>query len=517
MASLDDPVNTILNAFRSRSIPTRRVEVASAFNSRGQAVKDTNWVTEHLSHNTLLSPEEITLYSALESTGTLRNHDLNIEAYRPVLDDDFRKAIELLDASTTATQKQTRILTTQCDNINKLLCTQKGLYRRRTKDLEGLHQRHESRGQNINSAISQLSHEITMSLKGESEKLAADGKRILSSLTARVKEDDRKFASVERLASGVKPIGDDAFILEQASGLSTILAQCVAEGIQYRLDRVYIEAILAGQLANIQGRNEAESKISAALERELDSLYPEIDILSEMSAKQQFTEPILRELQNHHGQLYNVSHHKLNHIVDMVSEMTLSMESLTKALQERESYCGTFEAFSTTYRTEADVQFHGHAASRRVTLKRLSTQQTLMPTPSAKHVNFLPESQIIATVLRRTGLPYESVFQSEDDGRATVLSEKRHHMTACLHNYRIAADSPLIAEMTSSDRAAYVLSSSLNIDSRFSNSLANTDHKARLSELGFQLGDIQDKVAMIDLDILYRRDKNRENFMKRWD
>lgn len=90
-----------------------------------------------------------------------------------------------------------------------------------------------------------------------------------------------------------------------------MLADSTAEEIRYRLDRLYLEAIQS----NGQGTNaKVEDDALVALEEELESLYPEIEILAEISTKQQFYEPILREIHNEHSQLRADSQQKLEHV-----------------------------------------------------------------------------------------------------------------------------------------------------------------------------------------------------------
>lgn len=137
---------------------------------------------------------------------------------------------------------------------------------------------------------------------------------ILSALTARLKGHDKLFMCLEDLAAGVKSSDGDASIMRQTSELSAALAQYVAEEIYCRLDRIYLQKILDSSRADAEAPTDEENEVVHGLEQEMDSLYPEIDILSEMSTKQQYMEPILRQLQNHHGQLRIRSHRKLDFV-----------------------------------------------------------------------------------------------------------------------------------------------------------------------------------------------------------
>ncbi|KAB8232338.1 uncharacterized protein BDW43DRAFT_280097 [Aspergillus alliaceus] len=519
MGHSSDPATILLNAFKDHDIPVKRVEVASAFTDGKEAAGNAKWVMEYLNHDTLLSREELTLYTKLESAGTLRNfiRKPDTSEGRPFLDEDIRRAINSLNASTAVFQKQTGILASLCEDIDKQLRRETERGARHNRDIERLRQRRELEKQNTNAATRELADKVSAGLRIESENAAVDSKRILSSLAAWLKEDDRVLADLGRLVSGLKPTGDDALAVKRTSELSMILAQCLAEELQHRLDRMYLENLRAGPFKAAQVSDTVDDDILIALEGELESLYPEIDILAEMYTKQQYATPILRELRNHHSHLRIASHRKLDYILDLVTEMKLSTDRLIRSLQDRESFCGTLEALNTIYRTKIGDQFSDLPVPRRGPSARRSNPPTLMSTSSATRIGSLSEPQILAAVLRRTGLTFESLFQPKENGRdVNALSEKRQHIIDCLHDYGIAADTPLVADMISSDRATRLLSSSLRANSHFTTLLTNAAHEAQLSELESNLARIQKGIEFLDLDVLFRHNEDREKLTERW-
>lgn len=127
--------------------------------------------------------------------------------------------------------------------------------------------------------------------------------------------------------SGIKFNSNDASTVKRVDHLSSILAEYAAEEIHDRLDRLYLEEIEAGASKSgsgldQQGSSESEAETIAALEEELGSLFPEIEVLAEMSTRQEFQEPILREIQNEHNQLRVVSHQKLEKVCYLCTEHT---------------------------------------------------------------------------------------------------------------------------------------------------------------------------------------------------
>ncbi|KAI9373148.1 Sodium/calcium exchanger protein-domain-containing protein [Aspergillus egyptiacus] len=514
-----DPAQALIYALKERNITPKRDEITAAFQDESDSAQNAEWVRKHLTPDTLLSAEEVILYSKLERSSTLTGilADTDIDSTRPFLDGDLQKAIEALNTSTAEIQRQTDILTSQYDILRRQLKRDEDREARRNRQSERLRQKHDAGRQNVAAASSELALEFETSLKNESEKSMMDGKKILSALTARIKEDDKILSDLERLAAGVNSSVDDASVMRRTSDLSNALAQYVSEEIYCRLDRLYLEAVLGSSKTVSHVSNDAATKAVVSLEEELDSLYPEVDILAEMSTKQQFVEPILRELQNHHGQLRIVSHQKLDYILGTVTDMTTSTERLIASLERRESFCATLEALASAFRSEAGDQVLGSTRSRRETMRRFSTQPTPTTTQPAKKPCSFHESESLSGIFRRVGISSESVFHSEEAGNAAdTLTQERQRMLDGLRNYGVASDSPLPVELLSTDRAIRLLSSSLEADSPFAASLSSVEHEESLSELESKLGRIQKGIQGLNQDVIYQRDKNQENFLRKW-
>lgn len=197
-------------------------------------------------------------------------------------------------------------------------------------DVAGPQKKHTVRWQNVSTAVtilwtksfdiplttlqaSDFAHDLEDNLKRESDNANVESKRILSWLGCQLKEDDGKLASLEELFSTIKPTGDDLSIMKKASQLSEALVEYTAEGLCCRLDRLYLDAIQTSDLnsgSSLINKDEA----MASLEENLESLYLEIGILAQMSTNQQFSEPVLRELQNQRGHERKVSQNILKYV-----------------------------------------------------------------------------------------------------------------------------------------------------------------------------------------------------------
>lgn len=520
-----NPADRVIGALKDRKLPINRHEIESALiDIDNKNVESIQWVEEHLRPDTLLSQEELTLFTTLENSGALQNiiSDPDLATIRPFLDDDLRCAIESLKTSTSAIQVQTKILNSQLEILDKQSGLQEQRRIRQQRDIQRLHQKHASGTQHIAASSSDLARELEASLKTELERATNDGRKILSVLAARVKDDDRILANLAQSAFRIQVTTDDVSITKRATDLGSLLAEYVADEIHCRLDRLYLDSVKAG-LANTADKATAtEEEALMTLGDELESLYPEIDILAQMSVRQLFNEPILRELQNAHGQLRMASHRRLENILDTIVGMTSSIGSLEELLQSRESFCATLEALTAAYRTEIGNQFSEKPSSRRETLgmRRRSTPLLSIPTAPEKPMDN-SDFQAIAGVLRRIGLSVDSVFQLEeqrgkDDCGENALFDRKQHIVECLRNIRLGAKLPLVAELIPSDQASQLLASALSEDSRFKTSLLDVEQDQKLSELESQLGRLQKGIERLNLDVLHQRDRSREKFMEKW-
>ncbi|RMJ27749.1 hypothetical protein PHISP_01393 [Aspergillus sp. HF37] len=508
------PAGLVLSAFKDRDIPAKRDEFQSAFHGPDRDA-NAKWVSEHLQGHTLLSKDELTLYTKLENAGSLSDvaHTLDIEATRPLLDEDLEDAIESLNTSTAALDQQTDVLMTQLETLSKQISPEDDRRASQNSDLALLHRKHGSRLQDVNAATSDITYELEESLKRETEKTSADGRKILALLTSKLKEDDRKLANMEDHASQIDSIGNDSLIMKKASQLSDVLAEYVAEELYHRLDRLYLASIQSDQTDPNEMPADGSEAV-AALEGDLESLYQEVGVLAQMSTTQQFSKPISRGLHNHRSHQHAASHKALDFILNMVTEITSSTEHMAECLQNRQSFCETLKALATLYQTEIASQTLD--PSERDTPRRRSMHPTLH-SPQVKPPSHLPELPSLDNLLRRFGLSSKSVFQpDEPKSGASSLYEKTLQMQECLASLDIGSDSTLAPMLACADSANQRLSSALNTHSAFEATLSNTDLERRLSALERRLGVVRKGTENIDLDVLYQRDKDRGRFMDRW-
>ncbi|KAJ5918987.1 hypothetical protein N7466_009930 [Penicillium verhagenii] len=494
----------IISIMKERDILIKRDIIGSALEdlSTGLGSENAEWVSKYLRQETLLSKEELSVYTKLENSGVIQPilRDPSLSAIRPFLEDDMRSTIQSLEASTVAIQKKSQALSLQCQTLKKQMRHQEGLEQDRNRDIARLRKKHEAGKQNNTVLANDLSDELDAAFRGETDKVGVESKRILSLLSTRLKHDDKVLAALEDMMPEVKSNNIDASTVKRAAHLSETLADYSAEEIHYRLDRLYLESIGAGDM---DPTHETESETVSALEEELQSLYPEIEILAEMSTKQQFHEPILREIHNEHSQLRVTSQQKL--------EKTLKAQ-----LADRESSCELLEHITTLYQAETTSQLVTQPGSRRESIRRRSLQPGMI-LGTIRNPAPMTEQPSLENLLRRIGLSPESVLHPRaEDGGAEGLHEKRIHMSEAVRNLEIAAESPLVAHLGHSDSASQLLASSLHGNSRFETSLQDPGQAGALLGLETELASLQNGVQGLNLNVLHQRDKTQAKFLERW-
>jgi hypothetical protein len=80
----------------------------------------------------------------------------------------------------------------------------------------------------------------------------------------------------------------------------------------------------------------------------------------------------------------------------------------------------------------------------------------------------------------------------------------------------MAVDAPLFTQLAPADSALHLLASGLHANSHYEVSLRDPKLEKALAGLESELGELQNGVRGLDLDVLHQRDKTRDRFLERW-
>jgi hypothetical protein len=123
----------------------------------------------------------------------------------------------------------------------------------------------------------------------------AERKHILQRISSKLVQDDEILSKAERVMMDSESTEAEGQLEKRTLDLISILSRLTSEEIRCRLDRLYLEELLSdGEVSTGVSENQQDAKI--ALEQDLESLYSDIEVLAEVSARQEFGQSILGEL-----------------------------------------------------------------------------------------------------------------------------------------------------------------------------------------------------------------------------
>ncbi|EEH40135.2 hypothetical protein PAAG_08984 [Paracoccidioides lutzii Pb01] len=510
----------VTNAFRERNIPVKRDEIAAALTD----AESCKWIKSHLGPDNLLSKEESALYAKLEATGSLKSilQGQEISSTRPFLDDEIRDAIGSLRASTAAIENQTETLKLQCKELKSQIRSPNQSRQRESRAWGQLNKKHALEKQQTDVTVEDLTHEFETSLGAVQSLLSTESSTLLPMLAGKLKDDDRSMLGLEKIASTVQIDGDDKELSRRATQLTAKLAGYLAEEIHSRLDRLYLEAIHNGASGADQG--EDKNTQLATFQEEINSLYSEIEILSEMTTQQQFKVPILRALQSRGTETRSTSQQQLEQILDTIIQLTQSAERITERLINRQSHRIAINYLSTKYKSEQDKKQSEQQTNISTTAQKQISRLSYAPsTPgNTERKSSIPlpldhGSKALEQLLRRLGVSIVDLVESGlAENTSASLDGKKQHMLEMLQNLQSTAESPLSVHLGPADQTAQLLHSALYADSNFEVSMADGAPEQRLSSLECQIEALRKGIDGLNVDILHGEDKAQKKFMERW-
>ncbi|OBS17732.1 hypothetical protein FPOA_09464 [Fusarium poae] len=341
----------LLKAARAHGIPATRDDIRSALSDTAFV----EWTNLHLATDHLLTGDELALYTALDKSGQVDRladlHDLG--EVQAVNEDDIRAAIEELNRSTETITKQTETLRQQQDALARLVKKRDEAEHER-RDLE------EERLDKTKHALKKLVFEVD----GEAQSLeyrVADLEQIAKTSRSNVKRTvDSVLQSDDKLLLSLQKLGweldqqdpEEEKTIERLRETCMRLIKTTVETLRTRLDRIYLEAILAAERSgDVKSATQDDVK---ALEEELESLYSEILPVAQMSTEQQYLEPALKSTDAQSGQSLRRSavavtyvNECLDHLVDKITLLTERVEILKSHNAAASSIIATAKAESS--------------------------------------------------------------------------------------------------------------------------------------------------------------------------
>ncbi|KAF5965034.1 hypothetical protein FCOIX_13147 [Fusarium coicis] len=342
----------LLKAARAYGIPASKEDVQHALSDASFV----DWANLHLARDHLLTGDELALYTALDKSGQVDRladlHDLG--EVQAVSEDDVRAAIEELNRSTATISKQTETLKQQRDALARLVKKRDEAETQR-RDLE------EARLNKTKHALKKLVFEVD----GEAQSLeyrVADLEQIAKDSRSNLKKTvDAVFQSDDKLLSSLQKLGweldqqdpEEEKTIEKLRETCMRLIKTTVETLRTRLDRIYLDAILAAERSgDVKAATQEDVK---ALEEELESLYSEILPVAQMSAEQQHLEPALKATNAQSGQSIHRSAVAVSYVNECLDYLIERITLLTDRVETLKSHNAAASSIIATAKVESSA------------------------------------------------------------------------------------------------------------------------------------------------------------------
>lgn len=221
---------------------------------------------------------------------------------RALTDHEIQEAINQLQNSTAAIEKQSEILRVQQNAIASLVALN-GRQAQGRSHANGLqHRTWVAENEQLHNEIEELVTVLSDYVIDIESRISTSDTTFAHQASEILHSDDKILASLRKLSGALQQgsSGADEYS-ERIKQLCASLIKYTVEGVRAKLDRLYIEG-LKGHLGSLDGRTSERSGEMAELKAELESLYSEIVPVAQMSAEQRYLQPALRSIAAQGGQ-----------------------------------------------------------------------------------------------------------------------------------------------------------------------------------------------------------------------
>ncbi|KAI5296141.1 hypothetical protein KEM52_005467 [Ascosphaera acerosa] len=503
----------VLATFRARNVPLKRDALKLALDDQGFRA----WASKYLQPDTLLSKDELDLYSHIESSAQLKVIEAQLQGQppvRPILDEEIRAAIESLRQSTAATQQQTDILRSQCRKLREKVDEEAGLRVMEDATVKRLHEKHVMEVQRTDREIEDRINAIELMLTPAEASARAERTAVLPQIAGILKEHDRLLSYLEQSllldTHSTDLLDDERAVVKRARSLAELLATYTAEAVKSRLDRIYLQGLAEGSrssLDNNAGPPAVDDKATYHnIQDEIGKLYPQIDRLVATSVRHEHQLPLMQALRTLLDRKQIQTHAEFDTVCKSLHRLTQSSEDIAGRLRSRQSYSLALCEVSRRYKADVADRPTGPSlplAKGRVVRRKGSTVK-------AAKVPSEPLPEPLQLYLKQVGVVPPHAGE--------VAAHLQTHHAKLLQSLEAdrASDAACIAMLESADTVSQSLSDALLAETTFETSLTDEAQEAALDALEADIEAVREALSDLDLDVLSGRDPARDAFLERW-
>ncbi|OQO05352.1 hypothetical protein B0A48_09120 [Cryoendolithus antarcticus] len=493
----------LLRVLDDRNTGLGRDNVASALEDPVTKATTEQWIEEYLSSKTLLTQEE-RVFLQKHAVSTERRNE---SASRPLTDSDLEKAIQSLEASTSAIGKQCQLMEAHKRALLDLKA--RDAFESETC-LRDEHQR------KLTGDKAQLSFEIDALAGGLQTRLRDSSKRIdtttsgLPSTTERILDkDDRLLDGLQKSLSKLQPKGHDNVTQEEVDRLSSAFNVLEDRAIRSSLDATYRAHAPSFVHGTTSHGARSPNKELNEVKTELVELSSEIPSLLALVSEGYYREPILQSLSRVEQDSQAETAKWSNYIALTLQYLITRLEVLDEHVQHAQTHRAALIAIGAS--------LSGLLATAKPALRNepssdsalAAAQKGLKPLRLVQ-ANFTEPTDPVAQMLRLLDLKVPSPTDSADadaDKLAAILAQARRErserLAALSHTNEAAMTGQLGASSAKADQDVADLLAAVYAYTEFgTNKLEDTELRTEVEALEGRTKRIGEQMQTLDIDSL---------------
>ncbi|KAK4160671.1 hypothetical protein QBC43DRAFT_111515 [Cladorrhinum sp. PSN259] len=490
------------------------------------------WALSHLTPDTLLSPDELSQYVALEQSGITEKlaSSADLTTTQALSDHDIRDAIDQLNRSTQAITKQTETLKQQHEALDRLVSADRKARQERAVFESEQKRKWESRRAHLATQVEGLSQSLDSHvLELEQQSGTGAASNLQQTVDSLFRSDDKLLSSLQKLGWELET--EDP---EEKNGVVMLRETCArlikftVEGLRTKLDRVYLECL--EEARNSRGNSRVAPGEVSAMQEELESLYAEILPVAQMSVEQQFLEPALKKVEAKNGQSQLESKQATEYIHDCLDYLLDHVQDLSARIEAFKAYQGAaetvLEVAKAELETKVDLLTSQASEPSPTTKQRSAFESPVRPKPKQKLVRRSSgiggEEHALDEILRAVAI---SLPEDEEDAQAqtkflaNLLGERRRKADDVAKNVQESLEDTAINQIADGKLAIQLVRDSILAESPFGDvRLVDSEIEGSIAVLSQELEEVRNgrEGAEADMDKLRVRSAKRDELIGRW-
>ncbi|THY06333.1 hypothetical protein D6D01_09907 [Aureobasidium pullulans] len=503
-------LNRLLAVLTERGIGLGYDELGWLFESPQYKDSMTSWVHEYLSPATLLSLEEHDLHAHILQTNYKATTSDGMP--QPMQETDFENAINTLEASTAAIEKQTAILEAQRNALRKLQALNQEPVSTTSESDEKKSSQARTKAQ-LDLETNELT-EVIQQRVGVTKRHAESSLNLLKTSSQRqLDKDDRLLDGLQKVMFKLAPLESTEAQLPDFNLLSNALVKLEGKIIKDRTNATYIETLnsLAGETDGFEHDDNAQAAQEAyALAEELESLITEVDSVLEMTISRRYRAPIVNALKLSDAQAQLERQSWLEYVVRTLHELAQKTEDLASCTQDALAYTSAISHVS-----EALVQTLPPSIQPP---SRLDRKQSVRGPSPKKNMNPILHRQgakdPALEILGYHGIRIPVESGSDGDVVSQALRSAIFERQSRLHDLQRSTEQSVAAQVAESINMAngemQNLLGVLYAHSPYATvHLADSQAKDRLEHLDHEIEGLGDGIKRLDVDRLAEAEQTR--------